>query len=313
MKQTPLVTVLLPYRDVADYLHFAIESVLRQTVENFELFLINDGSIDDGPNIAEQYRRSDSRIRTFDTEGVGAGAACNSTIPEIRGQFIARQDGDDISLSNRLELELERFDTKPELVAVGGSMLAFTPSGLKYLVTKPTSHVMLSFIQPFAVPILNPTLMLRRSAFLDANGYDFNPNDDIGLHTRVGSFGLIENLEEVVVLYRRHDSQTSPTLRSPEITAHVCTRRREYVRRHSRAAAALYNDDVHRHLARGEFVNTSVVIRSAVFMLFWMSLKLARPKAFGAILSASRFGLRRIAKPVVKRIRSQNNVSDVSR
>ena len=78
--QRPLVSVIVPVYNSAADLPRCIESIRRQSYENFELFLVNDGSADTSPQLCRMYARVDPRIRVIDQENRGVSAARNAEI-----------------------------------------------------------------------------------------------------------------------------------------------------------------------------------------------------------------------------------------
>src|SRR5436309_2847710 len=97
----PLVTVLMPLFNAAQHVRAAMDSILGQTFRDFEFLIVNDGSVDESRGIAASY--GDSRIRIIDHDrNLGLSAALNHGIAEARGKLVARQDGDDVSVPDRL-------------------------------------------------------------------------------------------------------------------------------------------------------------------------------------------------------------------
>ena len=96
-----LISVYIISHNYARYLEDAIESVLRQTIDNWELLLIDDGSTDETPEIISLYR-DHPKINTFKTDGIGLPAACNLALNSANGEYLIRLDGDDIFDENIL-------------------------------------------------------------------------------------------------------------------------------------------------------------------------------------------------------------------
>ena len=91
----PKVSIIVPVYNVEKYLRQCIESILVQTFTEWELLLIDDGSLDDSGNICDEYAVIDSRIRTFHKTNGGVGSARNIGIDEARGKWITFVDSDD--------------------------------------------------------------------------------------------------------------------------------------------------------------------------------------------------------------------------
>lgn len=117
-----LVSVIVPVYNAGKYLGEAIESVLNQTYENFELLLINDRSTDNSKEICEKYEQKDERIILLEnnTENHGPGAARNIGLDNASGEFIYFMDADDRAESDLLEQSLDRIESdNSDMVAFG--------------------------------------------------------------------------------------------------------------------------------------------------------------------------------------------------
>lgn len=113
------VTVGIPFYNEEQHLKEAIESVLRQTVADFELLLVDDGSTDGSLAVARSFER-DVRVRLIaDGRRRRLPARLNQIVREARGAFVARMDADDLSHPERFARELRRFELDPSLDAVG--------------------------------------------------------------------------------------------------------------------------------------------------------------------------------------------------
>lgn len=93
--QEPLISIIVPVYNVQQYLSKCIESILNQTMKNFELILINDGSNDKSPEICDKYSLKDSRIEVIHKENEGVSIARNTGINISKGKYIVFADSDD--------------------------------------------------------------------------------------------------------------------------------------------------------------------------------------------------------------------------
>src|SRR5438128_870737 len=100
---TPAVSVILPVYNGEDYLRLAIDSVLAQTLQDFELIIIDDGSSDSTPSIITSYG---DQVRSIRQDNAGVGAAFNHGIRISTGQYISWLSHDDIYLPAKLEKQL---------------------------------------------------------------------------------------------------------------------------------------------------------------------------------------------------------------
>lgn len=108
MKHTPLVSVIMPAYNSALFIKEAITSVLNQTYTHWELFVIDDASVDDTIAITTRLMEQDSRIQVLKTaNNQGSGAARNMGIAAAKGDFIAFLDSDDLWLTQKLEVQVK--------------------------------------------------------------------------------------------------------------------------------------------------------------------------------------------------------------
>ena len=92
---SPKVSIVIPVCNVERYLRICIESALAQTLEDIEVIIMDDGSTDSSPRIADYYARCDSRVRVVHKENEGYGKSCNRGINMAQGEFIAILESDD--------------------------------------------------------------------------------------------------------------------------------------------------------------------------------------------------------------------------
>lgn len=117
---SPVVSVLLAVYNGERFLAEAIESILTQTYTDFELIVIDDGSVDGTAEIIREYAGRDERIRILQqAENRGQSAALNRGLAEARGDYVAKMDSDDISLPRRLEIQVDFLQSHPEIGVVG--------------------------------------------------------------------------------------------------------------------------------------------------------------------------------------------------
>lgn len=111
----PLVSVVIPAYNCAQYLSRAIDSALFQTYSNIECIVVDDGSTDDTAGIIKSFG---TRIRSFNQANAGASAARNTGIAAAKGKYIAFLDADDYWLSTKIDNQIRVFHTNPDLVLV---------------------------------------------------------------------------------------------------------------------------------------------------------------------------------------------------
>src|SRR5262245_25648773 len=106
----PQISVVLPVRDAQAYLPQAIDSILRQTLTNFELVAIDDGSHDASPAILRDYGQRDPRVRVVIRPPRGLVATLNEGLSLARAPLVARMDADDIALPGRFHVQHRAFE-----------------------------------------------------------------------------------------------------------------------------------------------------------------------------------------------------------
>ena len=117
MNKQPAITVFMPVYNAEKYLKEAIDSILNQTFQNFELFIIDDGSTDESVKIIEGY--TDWRIRLIHNYGnKGLPYTRNRGLNLARGKYLAIMDADDVSVKNRLEIQYNIMEKRSNLAVI---------------------------------------------------------------------------------------------------------------------------------------------------------------------------------------------------
>ena len=133
-------TVLMPVYNAEKYVAEAIDSILNQTFNDFEFLIINDGSTDNSLDIIKSY--DDPRITIINNEtNLGLSHTLNKGIELARGEYIIRMDADDISLSIRLEKQIEFMDSNQHIGICGSWIQTFDKSGNQSIWNKVTGSI----------------------------------------------------------------------------------------------------------------------------------------------------------------------------
>ena len=204
------ISVLMSVYNGQPYLPMAVESILQQTYKNFEFIIINDGSTDDSLDYLKSLK--DERIRLFDQENKGLGAALNFGLGKVRTMFVARMDCDDIAIAHRLEKQIKKMRSEPELVMLGTG-IAFTLDGHKtaFPPPLPANHKAIhSVLSKGGHAISHPTIMCKTEILREIGGYRINGvGQDWDLFLRMCEAGKVANLPEVLLYYRLHESSNA--------------------------------------------------------------------------------------------------------
>ncbi|WP_394560340.1 glycosyltransferase family 2 protein [Aquipseudomonas alcaligenes] len=199
------VSVLLPVYNGAPYIREALESILAQDHPSFEVIVINDGSTDDTATILEQY--TDPRLRVIHQENAGLAVTLHRGVELAHGQFVARQDADDISQPGRLSLQHQFLVERPDFGLVGTwSRIMVDEEVTERRHTHPTSNGELQMWQVFDNFFVHTAVMFRRDVALQAGNYplepEYYPPEDFYLWSRIARFSRIGNIDKELVVYR---------------------------------------------------------------------------------------------------------------
>lgn len=223
---TPLVTVLMSVHNGMPYLSEAVQAVLRQTFRDFEFLILDDASTDDSLKFLRA--QTDPRIRVIElTENIGLTAALNRGLREARGEFVARQDADDVSDQRRLELQLGFLSGHPSCAVVGAQARLVDGRGRSQGKKNfPLGYRGIAFSHLFDNALAHSAVTFRRAAVLAAGGYDeaWTASQDYELWSRMSERHALANLPERLVSLRVLDSSMTRTHRRPELIRTVQAR-----------------------------------------------------------------------------------------
>ena len=205
----------MPVYNAVQYVSEAIESILSQTFEDFEFVIVDDGSTDGSSEILNNFAKRDSRIRLISRENKGLVASLNEGIAAARGEFIARMDADDISLSDRFEKQLELFWLDNDLAAVGCQRTLIDSDGDSLNLPRllPTNHENIDADNlNGVVSVVHPSTMIRKSALQAVGGYrSWSIGEDLDLWLRLAESQKLANLSDVLLKYRVTPSSYTST------------------------------------------------------------------------------------------------------
>ncbi len=217
---SPIVSILMPIYNEANTLIQTINSIQLQSLTDFEVIAINDGSEDNTQTILKQFSSTDKRIKISDLPRVGIIKALNHGLKQCKGKYIARMDADDLMHPKRLEIQVNHMQSNPD-ISVTSSLVESFPNKssntgfqryvdwLNSLITDDliTNNI---FVES---PLPHPSTMLRTKELIQLGGYKDNGwAEDYDLWLRYFSNGKrMDKIPYTLLSWRDHPTRTSRT------------------------------------------------------------------------------------------------------
>ena len=205
------VTVLMPVHGFAPYLDQAIESVLRQTINELEILIIFDRPHIKTVNVLDEYQTRDDRIRSAFSTTPGISAALNFGLSLTSTDLVARLDCDDVMDESRLEKQL-LIMRNDRIVCVGSQLRIIDQDNREIRFTHyPTTPSSIKSSLRIRNVVAHPSVMYKKRAVDLAGGYrsEYNGAEDYDLWIRLSKIGQIVNMAEPLTNYRMHKNQYS--------------------------------------------------------------------------------------------------------
>lgn len=232
MNSIPEISLIMSVYNGEDYLSEAIDSVLGQTFENFELIVINDCSTDNTSEILNSYAEKDERVKVHTNEvNLRLPSSLNKAMSFARGKYIARMDADDICMPTRLERQYRFMEENPAIalsscrfMTLKNGVISSGGCGGK------NDSESVKALLLVTNPILHPGIIAKADVIREL-GYDknFTCTEDMELWTRFVMAGhSIEILPEYLMIYRLHDKQITQTTREKQHKEVVAIHKKYY-------------------------------------------------------------------------------------
>lgn len=206
----PKISVIMSVYNGGKNLRHSIESILKQSFNDFEFIVIDDCSTDNSYEIIKSF--DDDRIRIIRNEvRLYLTKSLNKAIRMARGEYVARQDADDISLPHRLEKQVIFLEKNPEVAMVGTSAYLINEEGKvigKRIVPSDPRKILLK-----VNPIIHGSVMIRKKIIDKLGLYNelFKYSQDYELWLRISKNYDIRNLQETLYCLRIHGSSIGQT------------------------------------------------------------------------------------------------------
>ncbi len=198
------VSIILPTYNGAQFIRTAIDSVLNQTFQAWELIILSDGSIDQTKSIVQEYSKNDERIIFLENEhNIGIQKTLNKGILFAKGEYVTRLDDDDQWVyKDKLALQVSYLDSHPNCVLVGTDALIINESGKKIftsIMPKTDKEIRSKILSKNC--FLHSTVMMRKTTIHTVGGYKESPTvlhiEDYELWLRLGTVGQFVNIDVV--------------------------------------------------------------------------------------------------------------------
>lgn len=235
----PIVSVILPTYNSAIYLGEAIESVLNQTFQDYEIIVVNDGSTDNTVEIASNFR---PHCIWIDQENQGPSAARNKGLTRATGKFISFLDADDVFLPEKLELQVDFLENNPNigLIYSDGYRCKQSSKGMEKSIPLSMSGDVIPIFNNNEVNIVHEFIkhnlfpinagMVRHQCIKDIGGFDENLSacEDWDLWYRIAEKYPVAYIENKLVKYRETPGSNSSDLHRNYLEAVNVMKKIEY-------------------------------------------------------------------------------------
>ena len=206
----PELSVAMTVYNAMPYLAAAVESILGQTLRDFEFVILDDGSTDGSEAYLESL--ADPRVRVHRARHLGLTSAKNRLIDLVHTQYCAMMDADDIALPNRLAEQLAFMRQHDEVVLAGCQIKFIAGDDLVRAAAFPTTHEKILSALLRARPVIcHPSCIVRTAALRAVRGYRLRYAEEFDLFLRLTGYGELANLDELLFNYRIHLRSTFTT------------------------------------------------------------------------------------------------------
>ncbi|MEW6405543.1 MAG: glycosyltransferase [Chloroflexota bacterium] len=212
----PLVSVMVVVKGRAEHLEETLLSLLGQTLQDFEIIVVDGGVDEAARQMLARYSSDDERIKVFEQEEAGISAARNQAMSLASGKYCAVADADDISLPHRLERQVDFLDAHPEISLCGAWIQTFGV-GTSQIRQTPPDDASIRAQMMFLCPFAHSTVAWRREDVArTGQKYRLHSSEDYDLWARLLPHICFANLPEVLVRYRVHEGQRSHVVEETE-------------------------------------------------------------------------------------------------
>lgn len=209
----PLVSVIIPARNLDDYLDQSLESIILQTYINLEIIIVVDQ--EDLNLFKSKYKNEKRRIiKVIGSNIRGLGPALNSALEVSNGDYIARMDADDLAHPERIKKQIDLLVTQPKIDVVTTNAYIIDELGKNYnkkFIINNYTNEQISRILNIKNIIIHPSVLIRASAIKKIGGYSAISSEDFDVWHRIlqNNPRSITMIDECLLYYRIHKNQLS--------------------------------------------------------------------------------------------------------
>lgn len=262
----PLVSIVIPTHNRVDFLKRALASVFAQTIQDFEIIVVDDASSDGTDEFLSKLSGKDERVLCMrNGSSLGGGGARNIGINVCRGKWVAFLDDDDEWVEEKLEAQLAVLNDNPLAIACSGAYEQLFPSGRSVIKRSP-EHVLLdSLLRGNTLGGASLCICLR-TVLADLGGFDtlLRSGQDWDLWVRLCLKGEIVSCEDVLILYNAHEG---PRITKSMDAQYIGLRRYFFKHRH------LMNENTrHYLLATSCFIKSRQMNRPLAYRIYFLKV-----------------------------------------
>lgn len=210
-----MISVIMPAYNAEKYIAEAIESIMNQTLRDFELIIIDDSSTDNTYAISCEYARQDARIKVIQCMERSCAGARNRGIEQATSSYIALMDADDIALPSRLELQYSHALKNPDVVVWGSYLQEMTEDGILMDIHDRGATTVDEFNalnrEQDLISLYAGVSLFKRDVFDAVDGFETRMPmlEDSELWDRMAQYGPILVIPQVTLYYRQHNKSAS--------------------------------------------------------------------------------------------------------
>lgn len=204
------VSILLPVYNDEEFISKSVTSVLKSTYKNFELIIINDGSIDKSLEIINDFK--DPRIKLYDKQNSGLIESLNYGLTKCNSEIIMRMDGDDEISENKIEIQLKSFLNSDSVLHGTGAKIIDNSSRVLQEISVNEDHKdIINNLRTLNTSMIHPSIMFYKDIILKSGGYDskFEVAEDYELYYRISRIGKLTNIDLPLLMLRKNEHNIS--------------------------------------------------------------------------------------------------------